>query len=100
LVLAVAMLTTEEIVGDWFYDLAVCNKLKADFNQAKPFPHVLIGGFFSPEVARELEHQHIERLSQFHVYNNPIEKKHLNADKDTWTALQRDAFRFLHSPPC
>jgi len=52
------------------------NKLSSEFQNAEPFPHVVIDNFFPPELAEELAASFPSFGEDFwYVYKNPIEDK-------------------------
>ena len=45
------------IIGDWAYNATKLNELAMFFEDAHPFPHVVLDNFFSPEAADRIEHR-------------------------------------------
>ena len=95
-----------EMLGDWQHDTTTLADL---FQDAEPFPHVVIDDFFSAEVADRIEKRfpvpfgtRSEWLQQgWHIYDNPIEGKlacdnvermgnHDHVFADMWKMLQSD----------
>ena len=100
-----------EMIGAWQHNASKLAELAKVFNDAHPFPYVVIDNFFSTEAADRLEQRfpapngtrHDWLQQGWHIYDNPIEGKlvHDNLERmgehdgiftSMWDALQSDAF--------
>jgi hypothetical protein len=72
------------IFGNWITDTKIFDKLSEDFENAEPFPYIIIPNFFNDEVAEHIHNifpnpkgsSSMEWQKQgWHVYDNPIEGK-------------------------
>jgi hypothetical protein len=102
------------VIGAWAYEKSQMQELADFFENAHPFPHVVIDNFFSPELADRIELNFPTpkgtcnewKQDGWHVYDNPMEGKliynlHDNSEMlskydrvfpHVWSALQSDAF--------
>jgi hypothetical protein len=72
------------LLGEWITDKEVLEKIKNDYNNASPFPSVIIPNFFKADVAEQIyscfpkaEGTDAKQFIKdgWHVYDNPIEGK-------------------------
>ena len=102
----IAIIMHAAVFGDWWAAGAGGGALAAakqtatarDFAAARPFPNMVIDGFFSEEMASALEPVFPEMASslRWHRYDNPIEKKFARDDVASIPAAAR-AFAALQS---
>ena len=83
------------MINEFDYD-----KLSKEFQEAKPFRHVVIENFFDEETALKLstEFPDFNDPKIWSVYNNPIEKKKLTPNWDLFPKETYKAFSELNSP--
>lgn len=73
--------------------------MKAMFQKAQPFPHVVVDGLINQEALRDLLERYpkIEDKSWWH-YDNPLERKHAFNDLSQLDAVFREFFDEANSP--
>eukprot|EP01138_Halocafeteria_seosinensis_P014774 gb/GECG01015082.1/.p1 GENE.gb/GECG01015082.1/~~gb/GECG01015082.1/.p1 ORF type:complete len:187 (+),score=12.13 gb/GECG01015082.1/:1-561(+) len=86
------------LFGSWIYDRSELDRLRQQFADAVPFPHVVIDDFLHPSVAKDCARSFPEFLSVrrseygWMTYYNPIEIKLANNQTETWGESLRDVF--------
>ena len=83
------------MINEFDYD-----KLSKEFEEGKPFRHVIIDNFFDDETALKLSNEfpdyNDEQLGA--IYNNPIEKKKLTPNWGLFPPMTYRAFTLMNTP--
>ena len=83
--------------GNWINNL---DQLKEDFQQNKPFEHIIIPNFLNEEFANQIFDNFPEDIdtSEWHKYYNPIELKYAKDNLDNFPRLIKKYFYILGMP--
>jgi Rps23 Pro-64 3,4-dihydroxylase Tpa1-like proline 4-hydroxylase len=73
------------------------DNLKDKFINAKPFSYVVIDNFLKEEYAEELYNNYPTITSEWHKYNNPLEKKYAYDNLSEMSPIYKDFFYYLNS---
>eukprot|EP00698_Gefionella_okellyi_P005180 TRINITY_DN14742_c0_g1_i1.p1 TRINITY_DN14742_c0_g1~~TRINITY_DN14742_c0_g1_i1.p1 ORF type:complete len:279 (-),score=41.42 TRINITY_DN14742_c0_g1_i1:109-945(-) len=89
--------------GAWTSQLS---SLAKQYDEASPYPHVIIPNFFSDEWAAKIVETFPEPIdsdgylkSGWVCYNNPIERKLASPDSSVWPPHIQEAFQALRGEP-
>ena len=80
------------------YDVDYAKSKRKVYNESKPFPHIVIDNFFNTNSLKEAL-SNFPKPSQVKwiEYDNPLEKKMINCDKDVYHDSIRKIINFLNS---
>ena len=83
------------MINEFDYD-----KLSKEFEEGKPFRHVIIDNFFDDETALKLSNEFPDYNDEqlWAIYNNPIEKKKLTPNWGLFPPTTYRAFTLMNTP--
>lgn len=86
---------TKKIINDLNIE-----ELKTQYEQGRPFKHVVIDNFFKDDIAKTLAGQFPKYDDDkiWNIYKNPLENKRLTPDWNLFPAETYRAFTYLNSP--